>query len=113
MLALQIACKFCAEQKSAEAIARLQLEPLLQAGEGRIELAVYNLPGGLHVRMFHSDSSYCGVILRGKDARQSRRQGRSWVYYKTARYGELCGKCREKIEELMAEAHAAAAMKQA
>jgi len=105
-----ISCEFCAQEKNDAAVRRLQLEPLLLAAAGRAEFYEHSMASGRHIRMFHSDLAFCGEPVRGKQAKKSKR---FFIRYRETRWSELCEKCREKIEELIAEAQEAEAMGQA
>lgn len=104
-----IVCRFCIAAMNEEALRRRQHQPLLLVAAGQGKFTLHPTNTGLHVEMFGQKTAktrraFCGSIKRAaeKDQRREAYRGKAWP--------TACEKCREAIEELLADAREAEAI---
>lgn len=109
-----VICPHCAAQKNHDAVRSYQIQILPLVEQGKDEFTVHQKPDGLHIQMFgrkrfkannQTWRAFCGKPANaGPDRRRPLAyRGRGW--------DQICEKCREAIEELLAEAHEQEAMR--
>ena len=92
-----ISCLTCAQQRSDEALAAAQLEPLRQVLAGKEPLTIRAIKGRRHIQMFGAWLTFCGEAT---DPDQ-RKTFHDWGVDDT---GNLCRQCLSRLVEAMRKA---------
>jgi len=96
-----LACAICARERSDRAVREYQYAPLRQVMARRGKLTIRAAERKLHVEMFGTEQTYCGIFL-------SPQHRKSWIEFDPAQMNRLCDKCRALLFEVADEARRAA-----
>jgi hypothetical protein len=107
-----ISCPTCAAERNRDAMRRFQYAPLVAIAAGKAALTIHKTRSGNHAQMFAPNGlaahAYCGAEANAPKNKRYALAYRAPVYVL-----DVCEKCRAAIEELLAEAREAEAIREA